>query len=183
MRIREVIIVEGRDDTAALKRAVDCETIETHGFGMSEDMWKRIERAHESNGIIVFTDPDSAGGRIRKKILERFPDAAEAHLPRTEAVKGLDIGVENASPEAIREALSKVRLTEAPRGAFTMEDLQEAGLCGAKGSRELRETAGDRLGIGFCNAKTFLKRLNRLGVTREEFYGALRSADDPIHQK
>ena len=41
-QIREVIIVEGRDDTAAVRRALDAETIETHGFGMSEEMWARM---------------------------------------------------------------------------------------------------------------------------------------------
>ena len=42
-KIREVIIVEGRDDTAAVLRAVDAQTIETHGFGMSD---RKIGRAH-----------------------------------------------------------------------------------------------------------------------------------------
>ena len=34
--IKEAIIVEGRDDTAAIRRAVSAMTIETHGFGMPE---------------------------------------------------------------------------------------------------------------------------------------------------
>jgi ribonuclease M5 len=31
--IKEVVIVEGRDDEAAVKRAAEAETIATHGFG------------------------------------------------------------------------------------------------------------------------------------------------------
>ena len=34
--IKEAIIVEGRDDTTAIRRAVDAVTIETHGFGMPD---------------------------------------------------------------------------------------------------------------------------------------------------
>ena len=35
-KIEEIIVVEGRDDTAAIRRAVDAVTIETHGFGIRE---------------------------------------------------------------------------------------------------------------------------------------------------
>ena len=122
-KIKEIIVCEGRDDTAAIRRAVDAETIETHGFGMSPAMWEQIEKAACTSGIIVFTDPDHAGGLIRRKIKERFPDAKEAFLPREEARKKDNIGVENASPEAIREALSKARCTLADGGeTFSQED-------------------------------------------------------------
>ena len=105
-KIREVIIVEGRDDTAAVLRAVDAQTIETHGFGMSDRMWEQIGTAARTRGIIIFTDPDRAGENIRRKVKERFPEAGEAFLPRDKALRGTNIGVENASPEAIREALA-----------------------------------------------------------------------------
>ena len=41
--IHEVIIVEGRDDTAAVKRAIDGLTIETHGFGIRRETCALIE--------------------------------------------------------------------------------------------------------------------------------------------
>lgn len=78
MKIKEIIIVEGRDDTAAINRAVEADTIETHGFGMSSAMWKELETAAKSRGIIVFTDPDHAGEQIRRKIKARFPECREA---------------------------------------------------------------------------------------------------------
>ena len=68
LKIEEVIVVEGRDDTAAINRGVEAVTIETHGFGMSENMWKLIDSAYKTKGIIVFTDPDYAGENIRRKI-------------------------------------------------------------------------------------------------------------------
>jgi ribonuclease M5 len=184
MKIKEIIVVEGRDDTAAINRAVEAETIETHGFGMSEKMWKEVEKAAETRGIIVFTDPDHAGEKIRRKIKERFPDCKEAFLPRTEALKNGDIGVENAAPEAIREALSKARFTEAEScGDFTPEDMEAAGLMGGRGSRRRRELVADALGIGYGNVKAMLSKLNSYGVSREEFYEIIRSIDDPCNQK
>ena len=45
-KIEEVIVVEGRDDTAAVKRAIDGLTIETHGFGIRRETWALIEKAY-----------------------------------------------------------------------------------------------------------------------------------------
>lgn len=179
-KIREVIIVEGRDDTAAVNRAVEAQTIETHGFGMSDRMWEQIETAARTRGIIIFTDPDRAGENIRRKVKERFPEAGEAFVPRDRATRGGNIGVENASPEAIREALARAHCTKQESGGtFTMKDLEEAGLCGGKGSRQRREKIAAILGIGYGNSRRMLARLNGFGITREEFYGAIRSICDP----
>lgn len=169
MRINEIIVVEGRDDTAAVKRACDAETIETHGYGISRQTWELIDMAYRTKGIIVFTDPDRAGLEIRRRIMEKYPDAGEAFLTRDRAFKDGDIGIENASPEDIAEALSKVcTRTESSSDEFTMSDLVEHGLTGP-GSKEKRQAAGQYLGIGYGNAQAFLRKLNRYGISREKF--------------
>lgn len=189
IKIEEIIVVEGRDDTAAIKRAVTAQTIETHGFGMNEEMWKRIDRAYKSCGVVLFTDPDRAGENIRRKIKERYPLCKEAFLPRREAVKKGNLGIENAAPEAIVEALLKTRsiksaglpdedAEEKGERLFTVRDMDLNGLSSGKGSRKKREKIGEMLGIGYGNAKTFLSKLNGYGVTREEFYGAVQSIGD-----
>lgn len=189
IKIEEIIVVEGRDDTAAIKRAVTAQTIETHGFGMNEKMWRQIDRAYKSCGIVLFTDPDRAGENIRRKIKERYPLCKEAFLPRRDAVKKGNLGIENAAPEAIVEALLKTRSTksaglpdedaeEKGERLFTVRDMDLNGLSSGKGSRKKREKIGEMLGIGYGNAKTFLSKLNGYGVTREEFYGAVQSIGD-----
>ena len=189
IKIEEIIVVERRDDTAAIKRAVTAQTIETHGFGMNEEMWKRIDRAYKSCGVVLFTDPDRAGENIRRKIKERYPLCKEAFLPRREAVKKGNLGIENAAPEAIVEALLKTRsiksaglpdedAEEKGERLFTVRDMDLNGLSSGKGSRKKREKIGEMLGIGYGNAKTFLSKLNGYGVTREEFYGAVQSIGD-----
>ncbi len=179
-KIEEIIVVEGRDDTAAIRCAVDAVTIETHGFGIREETWDLIARAYESKGIIVFTDPDTAGEQIRRRILARFPDAKEAFLDQARAEKAGDIGIENASPESIREALSKVHggmpdVADAAEdfGEFTPADLFAWGLDGMPGAAKRRSELGKKLGIGQATAKTFLQRLNRFGISREEIEAAL----------
>ena len=69
INIKETIVVEGRDDTAAVKQAVDGFIIETHGFGIKRQTWELIERAYNNGGIIIFTDPDFSGEEIIIRIL------------------------------------------------------------------------------------------------------------------
>ena len=189
--IREAIVVEGRDDTINLKRAVDCFTIETHGFGIKRETWEEIAKAYREQGIIIFTDPDHSGNEIRRRLTEAFPCAKQAYLLREDALKKGDIGVENAEPEAIVRALDKCRSPEAI-GAYaaeqgeglrsragrdpeevTMEDLFGLGLTGHEDSRRLRELAGRELGIGYANGKGFLRKLRGFGIGKEELNEAI----------
>ncbi len=178
--IREVIIVEGRDDESAVKRAVKAETIATHGFGIRKSTLLLIEKAYHNTGIIIFTDPDHAGETIRKRLSNQFPNAKHAYLSREDAEKAGDIGIENASAENIREALEKVRSTiPEAQSIFSRQDLFDCGLCGAGDAATRRDYIGKKLGIGYGNAKVFLSRLNHYGVSREEFEDAWTSS---IHQ-
>ncbi len=189
LKIKEIIVVEGRDDTAAISRAIDAQTIETHGYGIRRETWKLIDRAYSDPnlGIIIFTDPDHAGNEIRRRVKVRCPNAKEAFLARADATKDGDIGIENAEPEAIIEALSKAHCTveaesggsTTSTGVFTKTDLQEAGLMGAADSAARREALGKALGIGYGNSGAFLKKLNHFGISREAFNEALLSIDNP----
>lgn len=174
MMIKEVIVVEGRDDTVAVQRAVDADTIETHGFGISEDTWKLLEHAYQTRGLIILTDPDHAGEKIRERISEKFPDAKHAYLDRGKALKGNDIGVENAKEKDIVEAFHKTHSTICcKKETLSRQDLLRLGLDGEANSRKRREKAGSVLGIGSGSAKRFLKKINCFGITVEELEKAL----------
>ncbi len=174
MVIKEVIVVEGRDDASAVKKAVDAEIIITHGYGITKDTMKRIEFAQGRKGVIIFTDPDFAGEKIRKKISMGIKGCKHAFLSQEEAMKDNDIGIENASPESIRKALSKVRSeVVSKRIEFKKKDLITNDLAGSDNASKRRDELGKILGIGYCNSKQFLNRLNNYGITREEFQQAL----------
>jgi len=84
--IKEVIVVEGRDDITAVKRAVQAEVIATGGFSLPPRVMERIKLAAKKKGIIIFTDPDYAGEKIRRIISSQVPDAKHAFLPKLEVV-------------------------------------------------------------------------------------------------
>ena len=54
-----------------------------------------------------------------------------------------------------------------------MEDLQQAGLIGQDNAAAARQAVGKALGIGYGNAKAFLRKLNHYGITREAFLQAV----------
>ena len=76
--LKEVIVVEGKSDTAAIRRALEADTIETGGFTLAASTLRKIEAAYKKRGIIILTDPDGAGNRIRRFLTERFPEAGQA---------------------------------------------------------------------------------------------------------
>ncbi len=173
--IKEIIVVEGRDDEAAVKRAVEAETIATHGYGISRQTYERIDKAHKERGLIIFTDPDHAGDKIRRKLTEKYPDSKQAFLKREDAKCGEDIGIENAKPEAIIEALSKAKASKIQiNEEFEYEDMIIYGLAGTDSSSQRRDYLGKELGIGYGNAKVFLNRLNQYGIKKSELETALR---------
>ena len=86
MKIREVIVVEGKDDTKRINMAVNADTLETRGSAISDETLDQIEELQEKRGVIVFTDPDFSGEKIRKIIQEAVPGVKHAFLNRRDAV-------------------------------------------------------------------------------------------------
>ena len=172
IKIQEVIVVEGKDDTANLKRFYEVDTYETRGSAISDDDLERIEKLHDLRGVIVFTDPDYNGERIRKIIMQAIPTVKNAFLQRDEArpqskTKGRSLGIEHASFEDLEKALAGVRgyYDDEHNFDITKSDLMRLGLLMGSDSRKRREYLGDKLRIGYCNGKQLLKRLNLFGIS------------------
>ena len=176
--IKEVIVVEGRDDISAVKAAVDAEIIQTNGFAIrKKGNVEKLRVAYEKKGLIVLTDPDFVGEELRKYIQNFFPNVKQAYISRKEGSKDGDVGVENATPEAIIRALENAKCEVVSEGEklFNMDIIIDCGLSGGLDSKELREKLGSALGIGYSNAKQLISKLNRYGITMEEFETAMRN--------
>lgn len=65
--IKEIIVVEGRDDEVAVKRALDCDTIASGGLYYTKEFIEELKTAQKERGIIIFTDPDYAGEKNQKE--------------------------------------------------------------------------------------------------------------------
>lgn len=177
MLFKEVIVVEGRDDTRRLKEIFpDIETIETNGSAINKPTLERIKILNETRGVIVFTDPDFPGNKIRQAVTEVVPECKHAYLKKQDAIakNGSGVGVEHASNEAIKAALENL-LTASKTivEEIEMQFLIENQLIGHANSSSLREHLSDVLGIGYVNGKQLQKRLMMFGISKEQVIEAL----------
>lgn len=173
-----VIVVEGKDDTKRLKQFFPgIETIETNGSEISQTTITEIQTLAQTREIIIFTDPDFNGERIRKIVSRAVPSAKQAFITRKEGEptkRGNSLGVEHASKEALVRALKDLHEVKPVKSDITRENYVALGLGMGPGARELREKVGAILGIGYGNSKQFLRRLKMFGIT----YTQLKEAVD-----
>ncbi len=177
MKLQEIIVVEGKDDTVAIKLAVDADTIETNGSAVNAETIEKVKLAQSTRGVIIFTDPDFPGERIRNILTEAVPGCKHAFLPKHKALpkRGKGLGVEHASRKDIREALKEAQLMqEESVEIVTISELQQLGLTAGVGSREKRERLGGILKIGYANGKQLHRRLMVFGISLEDFREAIK---------
>lgn len=180
-RIKEVIVVEGKDDTARINQAVQADTIETRGSAVSEATLKLIQRAAKKRGIIIFTDPDYSGERIRRIVTKAVPNAKHAFIPRNEAKptrSGGSLGVEHATPENIRKALAKAYPAKVTAKSQVSEQaLMHADLIGGPDAKKRRVQLCKLLNIGYVNGKQLPKRLRMFGITKSRFVAVMQKIE------
>lgn len=170
--MKKIIVCEGVHDEIKIKAAFpNVKCIITNGSEISNDTLNTIKTLSNNHEIIIFTDPDYPGERIRKKILEIVPCAKEAFIKKDLARSTNDkkIGVEHASIEDIKESLSNLLSNYDEDKIFiTLNELYSLGFAGGKNSSILREKVSIFLNIGRPNFKTFFKRLNQLEIDKEK---------------
>lgn len=168
MKISEVIVVEGKNDVARVRLAVDAFVVSVSGQGITKNKIKFLKELNKTRGIIVLMDPDSPGEKIRAIIAEQIPTAKHAFITKRKALLDGDIGIENASIESIKESLKTLITPHDEVNHLMVDDLIKYKLVSTKDSTILRDKLSTCLNLGKCNGKTLLKRLNMLNITKEE---------------
>lgn len=181
-RIKETIVVEGVYDKIKLSRFIDAVIIATNGFCVFSDksVVESIKQMAEKTGVVILTDSDSAGFKIRNYIKQFLPKdkVKHAYVPdiygkekrKREAGKEGLLGVEGINDDIILSALRDAgceidggRTEEKCGREITKADLYMAGLSGGEGSREKRNALAASLGIPMkISANMLLDILNRL---------------------
>lgn len=173
MKVKEIIVVEGKSDRNKIIQAVEADTIETNGSAINEQTLIKIKHAKQKRGIIIFTDPDAPGERIRHIIDQAIPGCKHAFLTKKQAeakfTKRNSLGIEHASIKDIRYALENVyELMEPKKSDITKEQLIDYGLIGGSEARSRRDRLGELLHIGHTNGKQLLKRLTVFHISKAE---------------
>ena len=172
--IRQALVVEGKYDAARLANLVQGTILTTDGFAIFKDraMQALLKKIAAAQGLILLTDSDSAGFRIRhfvtglvgpQYVLQAYVPAVKGKEPRKEepGKEGL-LGVEGIRDElilqGIRTALESAKALHAQpeegqeqnaaqKRRITYYDLFEWGLSGGPGSAEKRRIFLQQLGL------------------------------------
>ena len=189
LKIDDIIIVEGKDDVSNLSQVIDATIIPIHGsVGLSDKKLRQIEVLSENNNIIILTDPDFTGKKIREKINERVnKNIVNIHVSRNKANKDGNIGVENVDKNVIYniflEYLNNKDKKNIRTYTYTVSDIIENKLMGSKDSKLRRQMLGDMLKIGYYNSKSLISVLNGMCLDYDLFKTSINMINKKLDVK
>ena len=190
IKINEAVIVEGKYDKIKLSGILDTVIIETDGFAIFKDKEKQklIRFLSEKRGIIIMTDSDSAGFKIRsfiKNITKNeniknvyIPDIYGKEKRKTEASKEGKLGVEGMKAEIIMSALTKAGVIcdeneKRESREITQTDFFEDGISGRENSSEIRKTLAKELDLPEKISTSSLLKIINTYMTYDEYKDAI----------
>ena len=158
-----VIVVEGIHDQMIIERIYpQANVVITNGSEIAGETIEFLKVLSSTHDIIIFTDPDTPGEKIRNIIAKAIPTAKHAFLRKKDAISKnhKKVGIEHASIACIKDFKTP--------NTIHLKDLYDLKLLGMPNSGLLRDAISEKLNIGKPNGKTFLKRVNMLRMNREE---------------
>lgn len=177
-------MVEGKYDKIRLSHLFDANIIQTDGFMIfkNKEMLSLLSRLAEETGLIVLTDSDSAGFKIRNYIKSCLADKPVKHafIPSVSGKEkrkekpgkeGL-LGVEGMRDEVLIQALSLAdcHVEENNKEKITKYDFYKVGLSGSAGSREKRQRLTQQLGLPARLSSNMLLDVVNVLYTKEKFF-------------
>lgn len=177
--------MEGKYDKIKLSALLDALIIDTEGFGIFSDKEKQslIMRLAATRGLLVLTDSDAAGFKIRSFIGGCVPpeQICHAYIPdifgkekrKTRSSKEGKIGVEGVPAEVLMSILERFGAVPGPAGTqrreITAADLYDDGLSGKESSKRARNAFLRKSGLpSRLSTKSMCQVINSL-MTYEEY--------------
>lgn len=164
-KIKEIVVVEGKTDTAVLKELFAVDTIETHGLQLDKATLDIIKEANKTRGIIILTDPDYPGKKIRNQIQDVVPNCKHAFVNKEDAIGKHKLGIAEARKEAIIHALENIVTFGCIQDSISWTEFISLDIIG---NTKRREEVYQAFHLGHGNVKTLFKRLNMVGITKQQ---------------
>lgn len=191
IKIKQTVIVEGKYDKIKLENIISANIITTEGFKIYNNLEKQalIKNIAQKTGIIILTDSDSAGRRIRNFIKNFIGDIKceiiNIYIPeilgkekrKSKPSKENLLGVEGTEQKTIIELFEKfgvicknepVRSIMQNRRKISKIDFFEDGLSGRTDSVKKREYLCKYLNLPKMSANALLETVNIL-ISFEEY--------------
>lgn len=170
VKIDGVIVVEGKTDKDFLLSFLEAEIVMTNGSAVNRETIAYINEISKFKKVIVLTDPDAPGKRIRDILNQNVEGLENAYLPKEVCIKKNKVGIAESTKEAVLEALQNVIPASGKSVDSDLEysDLLELGLVGSPDSSYKREMVERALHLGHTNGKTLLQRCRALGKNKAD---------------
>ncbi|MCI5527586.1 MAG: DUF4093 domain-containing protein [Oscillospiraceae bacterium] len=192
IHLRQAVVVEGKYDKIRLSALVDGPILVTNGFRIfkNREQLALLRRLARQDGILILTDSDAAGFKIRNYIKSAVPNGRiyHAYIPeilgkearKDHPSKEGTLGVEGMDLQILAAALQKsgVLFAEGPKkDPVTRMDFYENSLSGGPDSSQKRLSLLRELNLPhYLSAAALLEAVNAL-MSREDFLRLLDRLD------
>lgn len=197
IKIKEAVIVEGKYDKIKLSAIIDTVIIETDGFAVFKDKEKQklIRFLAEKRGIVIMTDSDSAGFKIRNFIngVTNSENIKNVYIPdiygkekrKTEVSKEGKLGVEGMKPDVIMSSLEKAGVlcseNDKKQGKeITHTDFFEDGISGGENSSAIRKALAKQLELPERISSSSLLKIINVYMTYDEYKDAVATVKNNL---
>ena len=161
-KIDGIIVVEGTNDSSYLSSFIDALFIETNGYDIKQE---DIDFLQNCDGkIIILTDSDEAGDHIRKRLLDKLPNAINIKVNSNKCNKNGKHGVAECEKEEILNVLKEHFIkSKTSEQTITLNDLISL----TREQKEIKKSISTFYHLGTTKNKEMLRRLNYKKVTKE----------------
>ncbi len=175
-----LIVVEGKTDIDFLSSFIDSNFYSVNGSAVNNKDINFIKNSYDKGlSIIILTDPDYPGGKIRNYINSSNIPCYNAYVRKEFSIKHGKVGVAESTKNEVLDALNNLKCyennTEINKENITINDLIKLDLVGKNNSNYLRNKVAEYLHIGHCNSKQFIKRTNMLNMKLDDIKEALKN--------
>lgn len=153
--VNEIIVVEGTNDASLITSLIDAEVVTLNGCELQNIRY--LKAASKFTNILLLTDPDAEGHRIREKFNSFISNVTNIEIDINKCTKGTKNGVAECENNEVLRAISPY-FADKRRNEVTLEKIF---------SKQERKTICNKLDIEEVNNKQFLKRMIRLNMDIE----------------
>ena len=157
-----ILVVEGKEDSSYLSNYIDSEIVTVQGYEIPTATIEYLK----NKKVIILTDPDKAGKKIREKLNNSILDAFNVEIDIKKCTRGSKNGVAECEIGEIMQKLEPYFVENTHKlPTFKLIDLCNLGIIDNK---NLRNYVCQTLSLGHCNNKQLLKRLNICDIQLDE---------------
>ena len=161
-----IVVVEGEHDKSRVLSIFDAEVVVTNGCEIKDELINYLSNAKEYKRIVIFTDPDEEGKRIRNKLIALLPFAISIEADINKCNHKGKHGIAECELDEINNLLSPYKATKV-NNIYCESDLYSYGLLGSNNSKNKRILVAKHFNLLNASTESFINSLNTLNINKD----------------